>query len=262
LAYVGSYDEGVIQIDTRSFIEWWIYMFGSYEGGAVDTLKSLVNDQSIVFDVGANVGVFTLPLARRSSVVHAFEPHPRLRARLSENVGLNNLRNVVVNPVALSDEVGFGLLFGASHNNQGQGSLTKRGAATEPIKCELTTLDQYVRSSDLDRVDLIKIDVEGAEFRVLQGASETLTRLRPTLYLEINPAFLEQAGSSAKEVGEFLAAHGYAVWRNKVVERRMWGERRNLQSVDTSQPSTSPGDQYWLAVPPDCDRQTRGSVDT
>ena len=59
----------LIQIDTRSFVEWWIYMFGAFEGAATDLLKRFVHSKSIIIDVGANIGAFTLPLAQAGGTV-------------------------------------------------------------------------------------------------------------------------------------------------------------------------------------------------
>src|SRR5437868_4188080 len=83
--------DSLIQIDTRSYIEWATYVYGAYERGAVNLLQRLAHPGSIVLDVGANIGTFTLPLARAvgpAGTIYAFEPHPRLRARLSMNIAL------------------------------------------------------------------------------------------------------------------------------------------------------------------------------
>src|SRR6266852_6346616 len=64
VSYVAPYYDGLIQLDARSFIEWWIYIYGGFESGAINLLRRLVHPGSVVLDVGANIGVFTLPLAR------------------------------------------------------------------------------------------------------------------------------------------------------------------------------------------------------
>ena len=246
-AVVDAYEDGVIQIDTRSFVEWWIYMYGSFEGGAVDLLRRLIHPGSVVIDVGANVGTFALPFARAAGSLHAFEPHPRVRARLIENIALNNLRNTVVSDLALSDETGSAVLFGAAHANQMQGSMVQRDPSAESIVCPMDTLDNYVSRAACDRVDLIKVDVEGAEHKVLLGAKNVLTEHRPALYVEVNPAYLGQFGSSPQMLGEYLRGLGYSLWNNLEVERRAIGKGHGLVRIEHDWP-TEQRDHYWLAV--------------
>ena len=86
-----------VQIDTRSYMEWFIYMYGWYEEPSVKLLQMIAHPGSIVFDVGANIGSYTLPLARTVGVtgmVYAFEPHPRVCKRLTANIALNNLLKI------------------------------------------------------------------------------------------------------------------------------------------------------------------------
>src|SRR5262249_5095539 len=85
--------DAMIQVDTWNVIEWTIYMFGGWDIASVKLLRSLVRSGDIVFDVGANIGAYSIPLARAvgsSGVVHAFEPHPHIRDRLIENIAMNN----------------------------------------------------------------------------------------------------------------------------------------------------------------------------
>jgi FkbM family methyltransferase len=259
LSYVGAYDRGIIQIDTRSFIEWWIYAFGSFEGAAIDLLKRLVHPGDIIMDVGANIGAFTLPLAYATGpagYVHAFEPNPRVRERLRQNVALNNLRNVVVSASALGAAPGETTLYAPRHANQGQGSLSPRDGLDEEVRCTIDTIDHYVRDHSLPRLDLIKIDIEGAELLALQGAAETLRKHRPCIYLEVSPDYLARFGHSARELGEFLRGIGYELWRNDQVERRLIGKELRLTRLDSDHYPAHGLDTYWLAV--HVDGVTRG----
>ena len=151
-------------------------------------LLSLVGPDSVVLDVGANYGALTLPLARAARLVYAFEPQREVFCALAGNMALNCVANVVCENMALSDRAGTikvpQLDFGAE-NNIGGLELDYRGESTQrtyAVRSE--TLDEYVARSQLPRIDLVKVDVEGMEAQVLRGARATLARFRPILYVE------------------------------------------------------------------------------
>jgi FkbM family methyltransferase len=253
--YISStvrYQDGLIQIDTRSFIEWWIYIFGGFETGAIDQLRRLVHPGAVVIDVGANVGAFTLPLARaagRQGRVHAFEPHPVVRARLLENLALNNLRNVTVLDCALGAKPGRTTLYVPIHANQGQASLMQRPGLDDQVSCAIDTLDNYVAALGSPRVDLIKIDTEGAEYLVLSGASKLLSTSRPCVYVEVSPDYLANFGASARQVAELLSGHGYDIWQNESVEIAALRKSLKLKRMRAFEDLPAHGlDYYWLAV--------------
>jgi FkbM family methyltransferase len=255
VSLVAPYYDGLIQIDTRSFIEWWIHVYGGFESGAIDLLRRLAHPGSVVLDVGANVGVFTLPLARSVGPVgqvHSFEPHPVIRRRLIENIALNNLSNVRVLDFALGGEDGQVTLFGATHSNQGQASLTHRPGLEDQIVVAMHTLDDYVQSARLPRVDLLKIDTEGAEFKVLSGATRTLASCRPCVYVEVSPAYLAQAGDNAGQIADLLYGLGYEIWVNHTVEQSPRSRGLRLSRLRDLGPYPTEGlDFYWLAVHPE-----------
>jgi FkbM family methyltransferase len=253
LAFVGAYGDSLIQIDTRSFIEWWLYMYGGYEPGGVNLMKRLAYPGSVFFDVGANIGIYTLQLARavgQTGAVHAFEPHPRYRRRLIENVALNNLRNVVVADTALGAHPGQATLYAATRSGQGIASLHTRDEAEETFTCNVTTIDDYVASSSLPGVDLIKIDTEGSELSVLEGARGTLERCKPCVRLEISE-HLALPGVTPANVAEFLYGIGYQIWRLLRVDDP------NPRLVRVTTPESHDGSarpfrpEDWLAIHPD-----------
>lgn len=263
---VRQYGDGVIQIDTRSFIEWWIYMYGSFEGSAVSMLGRMLGSKSVAVDVGANVGVYTLTLARKCAEVHAFEPHPDVRYRLTENVRLNNLENVLISPYALSDTEGEAVLYSAAHANQGQASLEQRDDLVTPNRCRLQTLDNYVTEVGLTRLDLVKVDVEGAEFDVLRGGAKTLATMHPMLYVEVNPVHLSRFGSTPEMVRDYLHDLGYQIWVNLGVERSGRKDAVRLKRLEDGD-ADEQRDHYWLAIHPRSDprparpdRRPNGSV--
>lgn len=250
LRYVGQYGDSMIQIDTASFLEWSLYAYGAYEAGTVALLEGLTHSGAVVFDVGANVGIVTLPLARAAGAaghLHAFEPHPALRARLIENCALNNLRQVTVSAYALGSEPGSFPLYASTDANQGTGSLRRMSAQTEEIDVTVTTLDAYVAEQNIERLDVIKIDTEGADLDVLRGAVCSLERFKPAIYVEVSPEHLKAFGATPSSLYDFLTGLGYRVWRNDATDTR----ERRLSIVTAGYAASGVhGMDNWLAVHP------------
>ena len=165
-------------------------------------LKFLVDPAAPSVDVGANLGIFTYFLARYSPVVYAFEPNPipfSVLQRLKD-------ANVILQQIALTDHSGEVELVvpkgRKGWTNNGAGLGLRREGRHALVKVPGRRLDDL----GLDRIGFIKIDVEGHELQVLQGATETLTRHRPNLFLENEYA---HAGDAAHQVFALLRALDY-----------------------------------------------------
>lgn len=252
--FVGSYDGSLLQIDTSSTLEWWTHMYGGHERGAIELLKLLIQPGNVVFDIGANVGTLSLPMARLvgdHGSIHAFEPHPRMRQRLIENLALNNLRNVTVVGLALGSEVSETILYGSITNNQGLSSLAMiSGFAEEPLPCHVDTVDNYVDSAKVTRLDFMKIDTEGADLSVLLGARKTLTSLRPCIYIEVDDQHLAHFDASARKILGYLGSLGYQTWRHVEYRKQVSPRLVAVESNPTTDAPVAVGTEYWLAVHP------------
>jgi FkbM family methyltransferase len=171
----------------------------------------------VFFDVGANVGYYTLLAADRVGArgrVVAFEPAVRNLAFLHRHLELNRARNVVVLPFACAGEAGYGFFEGGDTvatghlvrggGGSGDAGATAAGGEAPPSAApvHLVTLDGMVRLLGL-RPDVVKIDVEGAEHEVLRGAAETLRTCRPRIFLSIHSDRLRT------ECLSLLRDHGY-----------------------------------------------------
>jgi len=160
-----------------------------------------------VMDVGANLGLYSLLISRAvgpSGKVYAFEPVPEIFARLKEHITLNNATNVIPVPIALSDEKGT-----AKMSVKGGGSSLFRRVSDEFVEVQVERLDDFVEREKIERVDAIKIDVEGAELRVIRGADKTIRRDKPILMVEIQAATLQAAGTTPEELFETIVSYGY-----------------------------------------------------
>jgi FkbM family methyltransferase len=174
---------------------------------------ALVRPEDICFDVGANVGLYTLLLAPRCRRVVAFEPVPRNLRYLHRHVELNRLENVTIAPLAVTDREGLASF--APGDNCAVGHVDESG--TQPVAT--VSIDGFVAQYGL-APSFIKMDVEGAEVLVLRGAERTLTAHRPAIVYSIHG---EEQRESCREI---LRSHGYAV-----------------EPID-------PAHAEWVAVPP------------
>jgi FkbM family methyltransferase len=167
------------------------YVFGTYEPGVVQGLEELIRPGWTAVDVGANIGYFTLLMANRvgpQGKVIAFEPLAENFRILQENIQLNGHTNVVAENLALMSRTERIELRSAT-----PGAITwvasvriDQNSAVESQSVEAVTLDEYVQKKGIAKVDFLKIDVEGAEASVLEGATNVLNRDKPILLIEMH----------------------------------------------------------------------------
>lgn len=204
----------------------------TFVGGCIEPnefafLSSILRPGMVMIDVGANDGFFTSFAARRvgdQGRVYAFEPSRREFGRLEKNLALNQLTNVRAIPKGVSDGSGTGVLHICEYGHEGQNTLGDfvhqvNGAGTETV--ELCSLTDYFSSEKLARLDFIKIDVEGAEYKVLSGARELIARHKPILMLEVLDKALHNQGSSAEQVMGLLKDLGCHLYTFSPVTGRL-----------------------------------------
>lgn len=170
-----------------------LFAFGVYEPFVTETFKRIVKKNAVVLDVGANIGYYTLIAAKlvaENGRVFAFEPEPGNFSLLEKNVKLNGYKNIVLERKAVSNRTGKANLF--LRDKAGQHSICQ--PSMSHVEVETVSLDDYFRDFERE-INLVKIDVEGAEPLVLQGMSELLTKYRRLkIIMELNPNALKQAG--------------------------------------------------------------------
>jgi FkbM family methyltransferase len=228
-----------------------LYVAGSFEPNEFAFLDQLLKPGMTFIDIGANEGLFSLFAARRvgpSGRVVSVEPSSRERHQLKRNLQRNRIGGVTVVPHALASEAGTAPLQIAAKLHGGHNTLGSftyddvRAVSTEEVPVE--TLDTLVRRLSLGRIDAIKIDVEGAELKVLRGGAETLRTLRPVLLIEANEGALAGQGASAAAVIKLLEELGYVVCvfseHTGKVERRVPGDVLSANIVAIPRQSTVP----------------------
>ena len=176
--------------------------------------RELIRPGMVVVDVGANIGYFSLlasMLVGSAGRVHAFEPDPVNCALLRKNVRLNRASNIEVIQAALSDNEDPVSLFLDSDNKGDHRIWEPTGEARKGIKVTATTLDAYLKKT-ATVPSFIKIDVQGAEGKVLDGMKQTFAQTGPAyLILEFWPAALRKCGTEPKHVIQQIADAGFTI---------------------------------------------------
>jgi FkbM family methyltransferase len=191
-----------------------IHFGGSYERAETDFLRSVLRPDSICMDVGANVGYYTLFMSRLAGAgaVHAFEPIALNAALLKASLELNGCTNVVINECAVAERSGTVQFSQASDTAYSSMVDTGRKSLDRVTQVPAVTLDEYVELKGINRVDVLKVDVEGAEESVVRGASRLLGdgKRRPGLvFLELFEENLKPFGSSVASVMGRMTGLGY-----------------------------------------------------
>jgi FkbM family methyltransferase len=213
--------------DLSSTLEWQLWAFGSYEKHFAELFSYLVGPGDRCVDVGANVGVHTVRLARlvgRDGEVIAIEPDPDVVRRTQRNIALNGLPNVRIIGAAASERVGELRLYRPSpwDTNRARASLMHHPyltGATTTVPVE--TLDGICDGAP---VALIKIDVEGHEAAVVRGAADTISRYSPSIVFEYAPDLLDD--EVAQTPFDWLAQRGYEIFRIRCARHVLTGRGR------------------------------------
>ena len=168
-------------------------------------LMNWIRPGEVMFDLGANIGVFAIPATMLEAHVHAFELLPTNIPHLVRAVERNGLKNLTIVQGALSDTNGFA----------GIGGINAHGLMVPSATLMIPTvvLDDYVRLRNVDRVDVMKIDIEGSERAALAGAKNLIERDHPDIVIESNVWTCGTSGYSYRELLGILIGYGYRLYR-------------------------------------------------
>lgn len=203
--------------EDQHLVPYTLMNFRAYESTETEFLKSIIQTDSVVLDIGANCGWYSLALARHcpTAHIHAFEPVPYTHGILLRNIQHNSLGNIETHRLAFSNQEGT-LEFLYTPNCSGATSLLKAGQPAaleqlEKITCPGTTLDSFCARHGL-APSILKCDVEGAELMVIQGGEKTLAAHRPAILIELLRKWARQFGYHPNDVIALLSQHGYRAY--------------------------------------------------
>jgi FkbM family methyltransferase len=237
-----------VTCDLKEFIQRHLYFWGGYEIEYCRVWKKLVKRSRVIFDVGANVGVYSLLAARTNPAasIHAFEPAPAVLQTLRQNILLNGISNIRLNPLGVSSTSGTGLLRdnrGSDGSNGGMNFLVNRDVEpekNEDLRIPIVSLDDYCEEEEIQHIDLLKMDIEGGEFEALVGAEKLLkSQSIGCILIEFVEWAAKRSNHSTAELKHLLVEKGYRIYLLR---------RRRLQRV---QPETIPDGENVIALATD-----------
>jgi len=179
------------KLDLRNPQDSEIYYAGYCEPTVVRIIKQYVKSGMIVFDVGAHTGAHTLRLAKlvgKGGKVIAVDPDLQALSILRYNLGLNNIDNVIIENIAFSD------------NNQEGKEMT---------------LDEYVKINKINRINFMKIDTEGYEYKIIKGGIDSIEKFSPIMVIEFSKTNIETQGDTLEDLVDLLSSLGYSFFSTK-----------------------------------------------
>ncbi len=185
------------------------YWFGVWETKLQRLFHETVKEGMVVYDVGAHIGFFSLLFSKYCSAkgrVFSFEPDGDIFLRLTQNIRLNNAENITAVNVAIADKNGVAFFDKSDIDSMGKLIPKEETGSKKVIEVATQTLDSFVYAEKHPLPSLVKIDVEGAEGKVLAGAERILKEARPLVFCEVHNYQV------AQEVSRILARNNYALF--------------------------------------------------
>lgn len=196
---------------------WHVLLFGSYEREVREIMRVVMPRGGTAIDVGANVGWHSLLMARLVGAegrVLAIEANASIRRRLALNIALNRFGNIDIVPCAMwsREQMLKFTVRGADEPDSASGHVLADWSGAAATEIPARPLDAIVRERACTRVDFLKIDVEGFEWPVLQGAEETITSFRPHIVFEFDKAYWPRGGGDPASLAAFFERHRYRLF--------------------------------------------------
>jgi FkbM family methyltransferase len=206
-----------MKCDLNLMLQRQFYFFGTYflERDNLACWSDFTSKANVIFDVGANLGIYSLTAAASGPAarIHAFEPTPDLSAHFKQTLHDNQIKNVTVVQKAVARVSGMAVLnlWGdIAEGNEGMNFVTAQPRSADSIPVATVSLDDYCAEAGIEQIDLLKIDIQGNEPEALRGASHLLSKGRiRCLFLELNWAANPGDPCSATDTIEILSQHGY-----------------------------------------------------
>ncbi|HYW94508.1 MAG TPA: FkbM family methyltransferase [Bacteroidales bacterium] len=205
-------DHQRMKVDLDEWIQQNVFLFGIYDAAGIGFIRSFLKKGDAFLDIGANVGCYTLAasdiIGEKGRVI-AFEAVKKVADRLEENVRLNNLANITIVRKAVYEKETLLNFHVAAQQNLGMSSIlhhdTESGITEEVPAIDL---DHFLPGYELPAIQLVKMDIEGAEIFALRGMRETLLKYKPHVLIEVSPQVLPEA-SERQKIFDFFDDLGY-----------------------------------------------------
>ena len=192
-----------------------------YDNETFEFVKEKVKDGDVCVDIGANVGFFTVHLANivgTKGKVYAFEPSPIHSKKLKTNIELNGFKNVILSTKAIGKNKGQISHFSSVTSGSLNPKLVINPSEAIETLVEISPLYSEINESDINKIKIIKIDVDGSEMDVLKGADSILSKTNAYLIIEIWETGINEVGEKLEEIIEYILSFNYKVYINKRLE--------------------------------------------
>ena len=187
--------------------------WGSGHNSGFQKTLDLCRGKSTVFDIGAHIGLYALPISRvleAKGTIYAFEPAKKNLLLLNNHVRYNHIRNIVVVPYLVGDHSTDAASFYESGAASGTNSILPNidVATYRQVSRPQISIDDFCAQNRV-APEVMKIDVEGAEMRVIDGALEVMERVRPVIVLSVHPGRIRALGDSVDDLMRMIVDAGY-----------------------------------------------------
>jgi FkbM family methyltransferase len=210
-------DNIYLYLDIKSRDESYIYHNGYWEKEATTLMQKFIKKGDIVFDVGANIGYYTLIFANTvgdKGRVFAFEPCPRNIRNLENNVRRNSFQNIVIERTALGENSQTMQMYFPCDVQFGAGGFFKARSYLAQQEVGVVTLDDFIKKEGITRIDFLKLDIEGGEIFALRGMSETLNqKIIRNAFIDIHDTILLRNGYKPQEIKKYMIKYGYTLYK-------------------------------------------------
>lgn len=216
VSFTGKYDITYSVPNTIDYIGKELFINGIYEKKTIELIKKLLDRSSVFFDVGANIGSISLPVAKLTgATIYAFEPSHFVFNFLKENVQQNSISSIVVNEVAVHSTHNRKLNFFATDQKYGGSSLLPV-YNQDSYEVHSVSLDEYCKERNIHKIDVLKIDVQGHESEVLKGCQSLLKekKIRAIIF-EMESWAEKMAGYAEGASQQLLMENGYDIFTLK-----------------------------------------------
>jgi FkbM family methyltransferase len=206
-----------IYTSADNYIEYFILTGGDYENELNKLINISLKPGFVALDIGANIGIQSMRMSQcvgATGKIYSFEPLAHLQKKFKRNIALNNCGNVKLFPWALSDKAETLTMNVNEHEwNQGSFNLGVPDSAGTPQQITVKVPDDIDEIRDLERIDLIKVDVEGFEYPVLRGLLATLKKHNPRIIFEYDQTYWSRTGQDLADCIKFLTELDYTVYQ-------------------------------------------------
>lgn len=229
-------EEGVfLELDQSDPVASGAIALGVYERYETKLFRSKIKPAMTIIDIGANLGYYTVLASRlvgEQGLVLAFEPEPNFFKLLSKNINRNDIKNVNHYEMAIAEKKGISELH-LSDENKGHNSLIYSEELKTSVNVKTTTLDDFLNSQIIKKVDIIKMDIEGAEILAIEGMKNTLIKHTPLLFLEFSPHLIAKLNRNPIDFLSVLREIGYSVYHINKVRQSLDGVSDFKKFIDS-----------------------------